>query len=398
MGQKNKPMGWKVLKKTNFYNSFCEKRSVPSCYFEIHTRYNPDPIYHNSTIAALDLSIGTYIIELFPSYLTFQVNRHYRRKLKKIFRVKGYSITIDQLEHVDQYLGTHFKPNFRTSMRRRLKGLETCFDVNYRMFYGNMVREDYDFIMEGLQRMLIRRFDQRNDNNVSLNRWEELYNNTFALINAQKASLFVIYDGPKPIQISLSYHFDKIMFLSIPSYDIDYSKFGLGNISVQKLLDWCIENSYKILDMGYGAFDYKVKWCNEIYEFEHHVFYDKSSVISTSLMRFATLKTQLINFLIANKVNIHYHRIKSIFIGKKKSDQAAYRIEKIDFDIAELWNYKKVYPLIDESYAFLRKSIFDFLYTHLEHRKNVQVFELVGMKSYVVKGAHQAQKISFDCK
>tara|TARA_R110002167_G_scaffold10353_6_gene47659 strand:+ start:143 stop:946 length:804 start_codon:yes stop_codon:yes gene_type:complete len=264
------------------------------------------------------------------------------------------------------------------------------------MYYGQIVKDDYDVIMDGLHQMLIRRFDQRNDKNVSLARWQEYYDNTFALINAHKASLFVIYAGSKPIQISLSYHHDNMMFLSIPSYDIDYAKFGLGNISVQKLLEWCFANSYEMLDMGFGAFDYKVKWCNEIYDFEHHLFYDRSSIISRGLVLLIRLKTRLINFLLAKKVNIYYHRIKAIFQGEKKSDQLEYQVQKIDFDITALKDSQNsVNPMIDGSYAFLRKSVFDFLYTHREHIKNIQVYELERNKVYVVKGVKQAQKIIY---
>lgn len=89
--------------------------------------------------------------------------------------------------------------------------------------------------------------------------------------------------------------------MSIPSYDIDYAKFGLGNISVQKLLEWCIANDYKMLDMGFGAFDYKIKWCNDVYDFEHHIFHRKSSLVSSTLVFLITLKTKLINYLLEKK-------------------------------------------------------------------------------------------------
>ncbi|WP_299164505.1 GNAT family N-acetyltransferase [uncultured Eudoraea sp.] len=389
-------MGNKVLYKTNFYFNFFEKNIYPKIYTSIKSNVNTIPI-NSKTLNDFELEdFGTLIIELFPSYLTYQLDSRYAFDLLKIFRVKGYCITIGKEESLEGYLKTYFKPNFRTSMRRRLKGLEKCFNVSYRMFYGNIERGEYDYLMNELHAMLIRRFAQRNDQNMALSRWKDYYDNTFELINENKASLYVIYDDVKPIQISLSYHCDKILFLSIPSYNIDYSKFGLGNISVLKILEWCIVNKYEVMDMGFGAFDYKVKWCNQTYDFEHHLFYTKSSILSRMLVFYISVKTKLINYLLSKKVNLYYHQLKTFFLGGKKSDLKKFSKEQVDANSLELNKCKIIYPMKDNSFAFLRRALCDFLYTYQENVSKVEVYEFERNRTFFFKVENQILKITYE--
>lgn len=388
-------MGRKVIYKTNFYFNFYERKILPNIYTSIQYQGNSIPLQPRTPKDLKLEDVATLVVELFPSYFTFQINGSYALDIHKIFRVKGYCISIEGSENVENYLKQHFKPNFRTSMRRRLKGLEKCFNVSYKMLYGNIIRDEYDFIMNALHAMLIRRFAQRNDENMALNRWKDYHANTFELINEKKASLYVIYDDGKPIQISLSYHRGKILFLAIPSYNIDYSKFGLGNISVLKILEWCIANDYKTLDMGFGAFDYKVKWCNKTYNFEHHVFYTKSSIRSRMLLFSIAIKTKLINYLISKKVNIYYHMLKTAILGKKKSDLIKFDLQMVDNNAEVLSSYRTIHPLNDESFIFLRSAINDFAYSQFEHVSKIKVFEFERNKIYFFQAKNQTLKVTY---
>lgn len=386
----------KILYKTNFYHNLFVKNKYPNIYASIKSNINSISINCKTTNDFELEDYDTLVIELFPSYLSYQVDSRYAFDLQKIFRVKGHCIRINKEENIEEYLKTNFKPNFRTSMRRRLKGLETCFDITYRMFYGYIKESEYNLIMNSLHTMLIRRFNQRNDNNLILNNWEDYYNTALAMINTKKASLFVIYDDTKPIQISLSYHNDEILFLAIPSYDIDYAKFGLGNISVMKLLEWSIINEYSIIDMGFGSFDYKVKWCNKTYDFEHHLFYTKSSIHSRALVYFIGVKTKLINYLISKKVNVYYNQLKTFFLGKKKSDIKKYNKEIVDTNSIELNKSNIIYPRKDKSFSFLKSALYDFLYIYQEHASKVEVYELEKNRTYFFKTDNQSLKITFE--
>lgn len=385
----------KFIAKKNFYFTFFEQRLVPACYKEL-TYQNfkiPDLIAIGS--GKLNLNTPVLFIELFPSYFIPRIEIPSGFDLKKIFRVKGFCININNLEDIDRYILANFKPNNRTSLRRRLKGLETSFDVRYEIFYGNITKKEYSFLMEALHKMLTRRFNQRDDTNIPLQKWDYYLSSVFDLINQKKASLYVIYDDEKPIQISLSYHYEKIVFLSIPSYDIDYAKFGLGNIAVHKLLEWCISNGYEILDMGYGAFDYKLKWCNHTYNFEHHIFYKSKSTISYLVVGLITLKTRVINYLLTKNVNVFYHQLKSLF--SKKNDQ-------VDFEYIIIPNNDKskahikmesIDFLCNEKFSFLKKSVYDFLYTSKEHVADVKVYKINTHDTYLIKGLHNSQHIQY---
>lgn len=387
-------MGRKVMIKTNFYFNFFENKWIPGIYSTI--TYNNTPLpFKTNTEHEQTTNFDTLVVQLFPTYFDFQINDQYTLDLQKIFKAKGYCISIEGYKNVENYLKTQFKPNFRTSMRRRLRALEKCFNVSYKMLFGNIEWDEYDFIMNELRTMLIRRFAQRNDENIALGRWKDYYDNTYKLIKEKKASLFVIYDDAKPIQISLSYHCDKILFLSVPSYNIDYSKFGLGNISVLKILEWCIANDYKILDMGFGAFDYKVKWCNKIYNFEHHVFYTKSSIVSRIQLFLFTSRTKLINYMISKKVNVYYHRLKDTLMGKKKSDLLKFDLESVDNNSVAINSYKTIQPLKEDSYIFLRPAINDFAYTQLEPASKIEVFEIERNKIYLFKVKNQTSKVTY---
>ena len=75
--------------------------------------------------------------------------------------------------------------------------------------------------------------------------WDDNIKNLHALINQKKASLFVIYDGDRPISISLNRHINNsILFSETHSYDVEYSKYGLGHVDNYMLLNWCINNNF----------------------------------------------------------------------------------------------------------------------------------------------------------
>ncbi|MFS4457195.1 hypothetical protein [Maribacter sp. 2304DJ31-5] len=62
---------------------------------------------------------------------------------------------------------------------------------------------------------------------------------------------------------------------------------------VIKQVEWCIANDYAIYDFSKGSLPYKKQWCNQTYNFEHHIFYDSKDIKSkltavglTYLLRF----------------------------------------------------------------------------------------------------------------
>ncbi|MEB8330298.1 GNAT family N-acetyltransferase [Flavobacteriaceae bacterium KMM 6897] len=385
----------KFIVKKNFYFTFFEQQVVPHFYKGVTYKNIELPLSEYSPNVNQAVKTLVTCIELFPTYFISKIEIPTDYKIKKLFRVKGYCIYINNVKNIDAYIQANINTNLRTSLRRKIKGLETSFNIGYKLFYGQIGRNDYEFLMQALYDMLVRRFNQRDDKHESLLRWDSYYDSVFTLINKKQASLYVIYDDRKPIQISLNYHYDKIVFLAIPSYDIDYAKFGLGNIAVHKLLEWSITNNYEILDMGFGAFDYKLKWCNHNYDLEHHLFYKKNSIIAAVIIHYIALKTQLLNYLISKGVNVQYHKIKSIFNKKHDTGELEYQVDESKKAMTDHLGLERIDVINDTSYAFLKKSVNDFLYTNLEHISNIEVYEVKKDESYLIKGQKNTQKIVF---
>ena len=105
------------------------------------------------------------------------------------------------------------------------------------------------------------------------------------MILSKQAALFVVYDKDKPIAITLLNFSNNVMIDVIRVFDIDYSKFRLGTVSIMKQLEWCIENNFEALDFSKGYFEYKKRWTNKLYWFEYHIYYDKKSFLAKILAR-----------------------------------------------------------------------------------------------------------------
>jgi len=295
-----------------------------------------------------------YSIFFIPDYLKPSFNHAVfsRKKVSQFF--KGYAILLKDFESADSYIKYRFRSNAK-GIRRRVKRLESCFRISYKTFYGTIQKEEYEFLMNSLKEMLIRRFEQRNDVSQSLIQWERYQEMYFSLINQQKASLFVILENDIPIVVSLNHHFQGKLFSAISSYDIDYAKFSLGSVEIYKKLDWCIANNHDSYEMGMGDLSYKREWCNHVYNFEHQIIYPKKSFIARLL---ATKEYAKVSF----KADLHY-------------------------------------PLIDHNakeYIFIRKAAFDFLYSAVEHISNLKVFEVSKEeKTYIIAGTTKMQKVIF---
>ena len=338
---------------------------------------------------------GTSVALYCPDYLEYSYETERGLTCKKIFREKGFAVDLNGFSNGEAYLRGHFKPNFRTALRRRIHGLETCLDITYRMYFGAMEKDDYTFLMNSLKTMLTRRFNQRNDENRALANWAYFESKSLELIRSKDASLFVIYDGDKPIQITLNYHLGPVFFQAIPSYDIDYAKFGLGNIAIYKIMEWCIGQKFTLLDMGFGAFEYKLKWCNLVYDFNHLVFYRRNSLISQLFLLKTEYKTRLLNFLLKKRVNVYYHQLKDRIMGGKESDLREPLTSPMVPNDFNPNGMRELKPATDTHHKFLLKPLYDFAYTKNEPVSGIRVFEVTEGSEYLLLGSKEGQRLEF---
>ena len=388
-----------MLKETiNFFDEIFEiENGLPSIYSDIFFAKDNKSLYLGEVNKAMykDTSINKlYNVEFVPDYMVPKLANPDLFTVKKVSHVRGYAAYLADFSDVDSYLKNQFKSNAKT-IKRYVNRLESCFNINYKLYYGRIDRQEYEFVMNALEKMKEKRFDQREDQDQSLSYWDHTYKIAFDLINNKRASLFVIYDEQKPIEISLNYHFNGILYSSNSSYDIDYSKFGLGHVEIYKQIEWCIANNHSVFEMGRGDLEYKRRWSNLIYNYEYHLIYQKkylgAKLYSGILENLLKLKA----FLKSKNVPIYWQRIKSATKIKQKSHKEFEHKFNIEIITDGAFRHKNM-PIDrqSESISFLKKLLYDFAYSNIEHISGIEVFEIEKNRSYLIKGQTQIQKIT----
>ncbi|WP_299896384.1 GNAT family N-acetyltransferase [uncultured Aquimarina sp.] len=375
----------------DYFFELFEKSSIPKVFSGVKSESSTEVIEnknHDSTLVNEPNEI--YSVFFIPDYLepSLDDTNFTVKKVDQFF--KGYAIFLDGFSNADAYIKHRFRSNAK-GIRRRIKRLETCFDITYKTYYGSIEKDTYDAYMDSLEKMLIRRFEQRNDVSQSLLRWDYYKKLYFTLINEKKASMFVAFDGNQPIIVSLNHHFQDRLFSAISSYDIDYSKFSLGSVEIYKKVDWLIANDHKSYEMGMGDLSYKREWCNHIYNFEHQVIYPKRSLLGIIKGNIEYTKVLFKEFVF----KIAYVRYKNYKAKRKQSlgiTSETYEVSKIE-DL----NYDENFPEIDynsDQYKSIRSKVFDFLYTSIDKVSDVRVVVLSEQeKSFLILGSSKMQKI-----
>ncbi|TCL65031.1 acetyltransferase (GNAT) family protein [Mariniflexile fucanivorans] len=376
----------------NFHETMAIKHKVPDGYLKLCFTHNKTNIYHlkKENLIANNTVLN---VSLFPSYIEPQFSNSNAIDVVKIPQKKiiGYAVLIKNHPDLETLFKVEYKKNFRANILRFVNRFESCFNANYKLFYGDIMKEEYLFLMNTLHNMLTARFHQRNDSNKVLANWNSYLDSTNDLIKEKKASLFVIYNNTTPVHICLNHHFNNILFVSVPSYDINYSKFALGNVSLYKLLEWSVNNRYQIMDMAQGYLEYKRRWSNLIYDFEHHIIYPNKNTINKFLAKIEIQKLHFKNYLKSKNIDDLVENIK-----KRLKKNATYTEDLLyEFDTVELSNSNATTNITINSHTFNKiiKPINDFLYTHKEHLDDLKVFELIKEKEYILQGKGMIQKL-----
>lgn len=380
----------------DYFFELFEKSIIPKIFSGVECFEKEESIVNPDYKDDFDNASNTvYSVFFIPDYLKPILGED-SFKIKKITQFfKGYAIFLEGFASADAYIKYRFRSNAK-GIRRKINRLETCFNISYKTYYGGIKQEEYNFLMNSLEEMLVKRFEQRNDVSQSLLRWNYYKNIYFSLINDKRASMFVVYDDDKPIVVSLNHHFYKRLFSAISSYDIDYSKFSLGSLEIYKKLDWCIANDHKSYEMGMGDLTYKREWSNHIYNFEHQIMYPKNSSIAVLYGNLEYMKASVKELIF----KIAYVRYKE-YKAKRKKNNNTVGVEYEAFPIEKAQYNKEEYHIVDfnsDDYIFLRNIVFDFLYSSIEHVSDVKVLEVSvseKQKTYIIAGKSKMQKVVF---
>ncbi|KAA5825639.1 GNAT family N-acetyltransferase [Algibacter amylolyticus] len=378
----------------DFFFDLFESQVIPEPIDNIvHVEQQDKVLLSNIDSNELIKQKGYFSLKSIPRYLVPSFNVHYKTKRITQFH-QGYSIKIDgDYTSVDPYVTAQFKKKAR-EIRRYVKRLEMCFDINYKMHVGTISKKEYNQLFEALRVMLQERFIQKKEINDRLLEWDRLYKMFFALINENKASIFVVYESGKPISISLNYIFGDFYFNAIASYNLDYSKFGLGNVIIYKQLDWCITNKFKHYEMGRGDYDYKRRWSNQIYILDHFLAIPKKTNFTSALaFKIESVKIQFFEFLRSKKLNLIYNNIKNKlhFLNKEKLE-LEYRCSA--FNDMEALKSMEVLNYEQNDYLKLLKPINDFLFSNSAHKSILKVYKTPNKSEFVLAIKNKFQKVN----
>lgn len=386
-------MNTRIKHNSNFYLDFFENRNIPEPYKSVWFKHDIELLKLNNDDLNDQILNTAYITALIPEYLKLET---YNGVIQKKIRQSnlGYSIDLTNITCVRNYVIQHFKKRSKNILNRR-KRLYDCFDINIKVLNEGLSKEEFEFLMSNFKKMLVNRFNQRNDKNKKLNEWELQYQSIYPKLLKNHASLFVIYDKLKPIHISLLYHIQKITISSIPAYDIDYHKFGLGNIAVYEKLAWCLMNGHKIYDMGYGDLEYKIRWSNFTYNYEQLILINNKFFLSRIIANFIHVIYKCKELLKKRKFNdqlyklIYFFRKKEI-LPKKKS----IIFEYADLSAPQNSGDSKLIDINTNKFYYLRRPVYDFLYQHSESSEKTKVFEVKGKNdSFYVLGERKQRLI-----
>lgn len=390
-------MGKFIDRTTNFYLDIFTKRNVADIIQKIQYWKRSQTLYEKEMDKLSDTpSHRVYSFALVPDYLEISIESPNKYAIKTGRQNNlGYAIALEDKFVLDSFLKSQFKSNYRNLKKRHLR-LESCFNITYKMFYGDLGRDEYQYLMTCLRSMLVRRFSQKNDQNESLTEWEEIMANTFGQVNLKEASIFVIYSNDIPIDISINYHFQKIMYGAVSSYDIDYHKFGLGSIEKVKLLEWCVANDYKILEFAYGDLDYKNTWSNCTYKFKYQVVYFKQSLWALIMGNIELLRLYIKEYLKSKKVDVIYRKMK-VKSGGERSNKMS-KTDIIEFDrsfVPDINKFGRLKELDEEGIVPLKMTINDFVYATQEHIDHIKIYKVLeAPHTYLISGEKNIQKIT----
>lgn len=253
-------------------------------------------INHAETVTTV-INNPTVITDI-PDYLEVEILKGTdSRKVKKIRQYKGFLFDLRSFSDSNGYLLNQLSKRNRKNLFSKLRKLENDHQVTYKMYHGDITKEHYDYLIDIFYKLFDRRFEEKKIYNKNLIHWKYYHELIYPMILEKKASLYVIYDQDKPIDITLNFHLGDIVFSFMHTYDIDYSKYNMGDISMLKHLDWCFGHQIDIFDLSIGETGQKIKWCNYSYDFKYHIFYNHKSLRSKILTQIVYLKLKLKQFL-----------------------------------------------------------------------------------------------------
>lgn len=338
----------------------------------------------------------TILVYDVPGYFPIEGPTFDNIERKRVKQYPGYLIDLKDYNGLDDYMTDHFSKSSRYKLRKYQKRLEQCFDIRVHMIKGEVSEIEYNEVFRAFRQLLEKRFSEKriSNNNLETKEWAFYKEVALPLIREGRAGLFIIYDGQMPIGITLVYFYGEVVLDAITVFDIDYAKFHLGTVNIMKLIDWCAQGGYRILDFSKGEFDYKSRWCTQEYDFSYDILYDPQSVPSRILAGGLTAFFQCKQRLREKKWNEKFHRMTYRLRHRQPTEiQTGYNFEKI----GRLPTKERLIELdfMGEEQENLRKCVYEFLYLNPgKSRSDTRFYKIPDTQEYFIEAGNLICKVT----
>lgn len=395
-----------MLKKTkpeilDVLSTFLERNEALPVYSKIVNRISGTLLYKNIAPSKQN-NTKLYCIYDFPGYLEGHVNKK-NWKLKCINTYKGSLILLKNYKNADDYLKHKFSYRRRTKYRTYKRRLETCFDITYKSYFGDIDKDEYESLFRSFYKMTQKRFLEKKIQNCDLSRWDIYHRIAYPLINSKEAVLFVIYSNNAPISISLAFVRGNTIYGYLKAYDTDYSKFSIGFTDFIKQLHWCYSNGIEFFDMLKGNYPYKLRLVDTQYHFQKHILYNSNSMLTTLSANFIIAKTQAFYALVKCLKKLNFNVLYYKFINYKYRNK---ELAKVNNELPHIVTSTVKMPkkemllqvnINDESLHVLKRTVYNFLYSNQESLNDVNIYAFKNEPdAYLIKGNKNIQKITIN--
>lgn len=296
------------------------KHGLLNLYCNIGKTFTKGITYSINNANPVDLGSRVLLIYDVPAYYDSFEPLHGPLKRIRVKQYPGYLIELKDYKDLNDYIKTVFNRKSRYKLRSYKKQLEHNYNITYKMYFGDMPKKEYDIRFEQFRQLLVKRFDDKkiSNNNLEAREWSFYKEVVYPMILNKQASLYAIFDNDKPIGIMLNYMSRYAVHVAITVFDIDYRKSNVGTVNIMNLIEWSLENNYKIVDFSKGHYDYKQRWGSIKYDFEYHIVYNSKSIHSKCLAISLQHWFKLKQYLRDKKVNELMHKFTFMLSGKAK--------------------------------------------------------------------------------
>ncbi|WP_435315349.1 GNAT family N-acetyltransferase [Cellulophaga fucicola] len=385
-----------------FLDLFFKDKAFPWFYNKITNNYLKTVVYNTTDTPDKTSNVETCIVYDIPNYLDIKTTIQ-ETNLKEISfpLYNGYAVYFGNHNTCDAFLNDQVGKSRTNKLRRHQNRLDLSIAPTYTMYYGAIEEIEYKRLFKELKRITALRFTQKEEHNFELpylNYYEEIM---FKMIFEKKASIYVIYDKDKPINITLNFIDGQTMLHFNSCFDVDYSMYNLGHLNTIKHLRWCYDNGIKLFDMGRGDFFHKRQWINKTYLYQEHIIYNSKSIIATLKAKktivFHKLRFRMVALLKKMKFHLAYGKyIKFKYRLSNKKDAQNNSTYTISNGVA-IPKDKKIVKInyLDKEYSNLLFYVNDFLHKNFEKNSAISVYKENELATtYYIKGEKNTQKIS----